>query len=205
MSKCKIEGCKCSRIVAKGMCSRHYNQIRKYGKILDQINDGENKITIEDNIARMDLYDIRGNKIDEVIFDAEDINKVKDYAWHRTDLERSTYYCRSCKAGRMHRVILGISDPKMVVDHINHNGLDNRKANLRVCTNSQNICNQLLPKNNKSGHKGVYWDSNRKKWNTQITIKGKCKHLGRYDSIEEAIKARNEAAKKYYGEYANEV
>lgn len=202
---CIIEGCKCDKMFAKGMCYRHYTQIRKYGKISDQINDGENIINIKDGIAIMDLYDRRGNKIAETIFNVEDIDKVKEHFWHRTDLQRSTYYCRSNKLGRLHRYILEVSDDSIVVDHINHNGLDNRRCNLRVCTNSQNICNCCIPKNNKSGHKGVYWDSNRKKWNTQITINKKTIHLGRYDNIEDAIRVRNEAAKKYYGEFANEV
>lgn len=153
----------------------------------------------------MDLYDRHGNKIAETIFDIEDIDKVKNHTWSRTDLQRSTYYCNSDKVGRLHRFILNITDKSIIVDHINHNGLDNRKCNLRICNNSQNLCNCNLPKNNKSGHKGVYWESTRNKWNTQITLNGKCVHLGRFDNIEDAIKARNDAAKKYYKEFANEV
>lgn len=125
---CIIEGCKCNKIVAKGMCYRHYTQIRKYGKISDQINRDENIIRIEGDIATMDLYDKQGNKIAETIFDSEDVDRVKEYTQHRTDLQRSTYYCRSNKIGRLHRFILNVIDESVVVDHINHNGLDNRNA-----------------------------------------------------------------------------
>lgn len=174
-------------------------------KISDQINYGENNIVIKEDIAIMDLYDTCGNKIDEVIFDAEDVEKLKGISWYRVDSQRSTYYCHSNKSGRMHRFILGITDKAIIVDHINHNGLDNRKCNLRTCTNQQNICNQLLPKNNKSGHKGVYWSNERCKWVAQITVNNKTKALGRFNTIEEAVKVRNEVAKKYYGEFANEI
>ena len=202
---CTVQGCKCNKIFAKNMCQRHYTQMRKYGKISDQINNGENIINIINGVAVMDLYDKCGNKIAETIFDIEDIDKIKNHTWNRTDLQRSTYYCRSNKVGRLHRFILDVTDKSIIVDHINHNGLDNRRCNLRICTNSQNLCNCNLPKNNKSGHKGVYWDSTRSKWNTQITLNGKCVHLGRFDNIEDANKARNNAAKKYYKEFANEI
>ncbi|MGN0966428.1 MAG: hypothetical protein ACI4OP_02405 [Candidatus Coprovivens sp.] len=60
--------------------------MRKYGKISDQINNGENIINIINGVAVMDLYDKHGNKIAETIFDIEDIDKVKDHTWNRTDL-----------------------------------------------------------------------------------------------------------------------
>ena len=92
----------------------------------------------------------------------------------------------------------------MVVDHINHNGLDNRKSNLRICTNQENICNCEIPKNNKSGCKGVYWAKDKNKWTVQVTINNKTIYIGRYTNLEEAIEARKEASKKYYNEFAND-
>ena len=82
--------------------------------------------------------------------------------------------------------------------------MDNRKSNLRICSNQQNICNCELAKNNTSGVKGVYWAKDKQKWTVQVTINNKTKYIGRYSTLEEAIKAREEAAKKYYGEYAYE-
>lgn len=96
-----------------------------------------------------------------------------------------------------------MDDPE-VIDHINHNGLDNRKCNLRICTNQENICNCEIPKNNKSGCKGVYWAKYKQKWTVQVTINNKTKYIGRYENLEDAIKARQEASKKYYGDFAND-
>lgn len=86
-----------------------------------------------------------------------------------------------------------MDDPE-VIDHINHNGLDNRKCNLRICTNQENICNCEIPKNNKSGCKGVYWAKDKQKWTVTIKL----------NIQEDAIKARQEASKKYYGDFAND-
>lgn len=98
-----------------------------------------------------------------------------------------------------------MDDPEgMVIDYINHNGLDNRKCNLRICTNQENICNCEIPKNNKSGCKGVYWAKDKQKWTVQVTINNKTKYIGRYENLEDAIKARQEASKKYYGDFAND-
>lgn len=105
---------------------------------------------------------------------------------------------------RLHRLIMNVTDPNIFVDHINHNGLDNRKSNLRICTNQENIRNCITPKNNKSGYKGIYWAKDKNKWTVQITLNNKTKYIGRYEKLEDAIAARKEATKKYYGEFANE-
>lgn len=199
---CKVKGCTCSKIKAKGYCSRHYNQMLKYGKILDRINSNTNNITIKDEIAIIDLYDTIGNKIGETIIDAEDVDLVKQYSWSLSN-GRHTQYCKSNQVGQLHRLVMNA--PKgMVVDHINHNGLDNRKSNLRICTNQENICNCEIPKNNKSGCKGVYWAKDKNKWTVQVTINNKTIYIGRYTNLEEAIEARKEASKKYYNEFAND-
>lgn len=93
---------------------------------------------------------------------------------------------------RLHRWIMNC--PKhLEVDHINHNTLDNRKCNLRKVTTRGN---QLNKRNNTSGCPGVRWHSQGKKWNARITIKGKEKSLGMFNTFEEAVKARYEALKE---------
>ena len=199
---CKVKGYTCSKIKAKGYCARHYNQMLKYGKISDRINGNINNITIKDEIAIIDLYDTIGNKIGETIIDAEDVELVKQYSWSLSK-GRHTQYCKSNQVGPLYRLVMNA--PKgMVVDHINHNGLDNRKSNLRICTNQENICNCEIPKNNKSGCKGVYWAKDKNKWTVQVTINNKTIYIGRYANLEEAIEARKEASKKYYNEFAND-
>lgn len=148
VNMCKIEGCICNNIFAKDLCYRHYTQIRKLGKITDRINYNLNKITIKDDVAIIDLYDKHGNKIAECLIDIEDVDKVKDLGWSKTSKTRYTSYCSNSSKKLLHRYLLGVEDPKLIVDHINHNGLDNRKANLRICTNQNNICNCKIPKNN---------------------------------------------------------
>lgn len=203
MVMCKVQGCVKTEIFAKGYYSRHYYQMHKYGKILDRINRDTNIIHIKEDYAIIDLYDRIGNKIGETIIDIEDINKVKNIGWHITPEKRNTKYCLSNKGILLHRLLINAPEDK-VVDHINHNGLDNRKSNLRICTNQENICNCEIPKNNKSGCKGVYWAKYKQKWTVQITINNKTKYIGRYKNLEDAIKARQEASKKYYGEFAND-
>jgi len=95
----------------------------------------------------------------------------------------------------------------MFVDHINGNGLDNRKSNLRVCTPRQNSYNAKISKNNKSGFKGVSWFRRDKKWRAYIAVGGSQIHLGYFINKTEAALAYNKAAEKYFGKFAktNEV
>ena len=101
----------------------------------------------------------------------------------------------------MHRFIMTAPD-NMQVDHKNLNRLDNRKANLRLCTPAQNSYNANKRSHNKSGYKGVSWVKSRQKYLAQIHIEGKTKNLGRFVVLKEAVKVYNESAKKHYGEFA---
>jgi hypothetical protein len=83
------------------------------------------------------------------------------------------------------------------IDHINHKKDDNRIDNLRPATHDQNHKNKPLFKNNRSGHNGVYFCNKTQKWKSFIYLNNKSIHLGYYDLIEDAIKARSDANKKY--------
>ena len=104
----------------------------------------------------------------------------------------------------MHRFI--INAPKdMEIDHINGNGLDNRKSNLRICTRSQNAANHKLLSSNKSGYTGVHYantEKRRKRWVASLRANGKKKIIGRFYTREEAAIVYNEAAIKYHGKFA---
>lgn len=106
----------------------------------------------------------------------------------------------------MHRIIL---DAKVgeFVDHINRDKLDNRKSNLRICSKTENNRNVGLSKNNTTGFKGVTFFTLRGKFMAQITFEGKNVFLGYFEEPKEAAKAYNNAAVKYYGEFAylNEI
>lgn len=103
---------------------------------------------------------------------------------------------------KMHRVIMGITDPKMSIDHIDGNGLNNQKSNLRVVTQSQNMMNTGCQKNNTLGVKGVYFDKPTSKYRAHIMVSGRKIHLGGFDDLEKAAEARRQGEIKYYGEFA---
>jgi len=138
------------------------------------------------------------------IVDVEDFEQMNQWNWCAHWNERSQTFYATRNNGRdvkMHRVILGCKKGEEV-DHINHNGLDNRKSNLRKCSSSQNSCNRRMRKDNTSGIKGVYWYKLRAQWKAQIQVNGKNKHLGFFSSKEEAAQIYSEAAKKLHGEFA---
>ena len=103
----------------------------------------------------------------------------------------------------MHRVITD-SPAHLLVDHINHNGLDNRKANLRTATCAQNNVNRrsIKTKNSPSKYKGVYWSKRDNKWQVQICYNYKIRTIGQFNDEIEAAKAYDEAAMKYHKEFA---
>jgi len=88
------------------------------------------------------------------------------------------------------------------IDHIDRNGLNNRRINLRAATTGQNKANQGRYHNNTSGYKGVYWELDRGKWRAQVGIRGRRVHLGRFNDPRDAARAYNEAAMKHFGEFA---
>jgi len=92
--------------------------------------------------------------------------------------------------------------PVADIDHINGDKDDNRMANLREATRSENNINSITPRNNTSGHKGCYYDKRRSCWYAEIWVNKKKIFLGRFDSSQEAGEAYQAAAQKYYGEFA---
>jgi hypothetical protein len=101
----------------------------------------------------------------------------------------------------MHRIILN-AQPGQYCDHINGDGLDNRRCNLRFCTKSQNGMNQGKQKNNTSGFKGVYWHKKNQKWIAYITLDYQPIHIGSYSTAKEAAKAYDDKALELFGEFA---
>ena len=140
------------------------------------------------------------------IVDSCDWDDLSQWKWFAGETYSGYRPARNIKIGekrtilRIHRYITGAPDG-MVVDHINHNTLDNRRCNLRVCTSAQNSQN-MISGVGVSRYKGVTWNRRDKKWMAQIQYNGKKKNLGYYDYEGDAADAYNKSATKMFGEYA---
>lgn len=136
------------------------------------------------------------------IVDAEDYEWLSKYKWYATPSPRPGAFYARCTKGRtmlMHRMIM--KPPKgMVVDHINGNGLDNRRCNLRLCTQAQNCRNSRKHSDGKSRFIGVH--PHRGKWEVVVTHQRKDYYGGSFDDEVEAAKARDRLALELHGEYA---
>ena len=137
--------------------------------------------------------------------DNGDYARVSQFKWYAVVASRTygSMYAYNRNAGAMHRFILGVTDPKVEVDHKDHNGLNCRQRNLRLVTHVQNMQNQRKKSNNTSGFKGVTWDKDRSLWRARIMLKGKCINLCRCKTAREAAKAYDKAALKLYGKFAS--
>ena len=131
------------------------------------------------------------------LVDAEDYNYLMRWKWRAHCGYKNLYYAVHDDI-LMHRLIMRATSDQMV-DHINVNSLDNRKINLRFCTNAQNMMNQNPQQRKTSScYKGVCWDRVHKKWRAQI----KRKYLGDFIDEVEAAKAYDKAALAMFGEFA---
>lgn len=137
------------------------------------------------------------------LVDDEDYERLILWKWKADKGSRSFYATRSeYKEGKkktlmMHRVIMREPDG-MEIDHIDGNGLNNQKHNLRVCTRKENSRN--LPSTNKNGYKGVHKSGS--KWMAQIWNDGTAVYLGTFLEVEEAARAYDEKAKEIFGDFA---
>lgn len=133
------------------------------------------------------------------IVDDEDFEFLNQWKWFAQKDKNTFYAVRGFgKRIRMHRVIMNTPND-MQVDHIDGNGLNNTRANLRNCTVAENTRNRKKPSTNTSGYMGVF--PSAKKWRAEITH-GKKIHLGYFDNPVDAAHAYDQAAKEYFGEFA---
>ncbi len=130
--------------------------------------------------------------------DDEDFVRVKQHTWGLGIKGRYVGSHINGKYVLLHTFIVGCK----FVDHTNHDSLDNRKVNLRVCTQAQNLANSRMQSSNSSGFKGVSWDKSRNKYSAKISVFNKTVNLGRFKEAVDAARAYDTAARKYFGEFA---
>lgn len=144
------------------------------------------------------------------IVDDDDYEWLSEWSWYaHFNRPESVYAARGNSPGqkpnlvKMHRAIMGIDDPKVQVDHINGNKLDNRRSNLRLASNAQNHWNLTgLRADNTSGFKGITWDKERDRWMAQIRANRQQIFLGYFDDPAEAARTYDIAARFHFGDFA---
>ncbi len=144
------------------------------------------------NIRLFDTYGALCVGDEKYLFDIEDLPIIQSRDWYRDKdgyLVSGYFYKGQKRITRFHRIIMN-AKINQCVDHINKNKADNRKQNLRICKHAENDMNRSVYKNNSSGISGVRYDKQRNKWVANITYQNTRIFLGRFDSKEEAVKAR---------------
>lgn len=180
----QITSCGCYQRERASECSKKYNEYY-----------------IEGETAFVKM----SNSDKEMLVDSDIWEHIRRFCWY----ENPNGYAetnmpigqRKSKRVMLHVMVFSDCPAGLFRDHINGNRLDNRRVNIRYVTIQQNNHNHGKSKRNTSGHPGVRWESDRGKWFARIKVNNQTINLGRYSSLEDAVRAREEAEKKYFGEY----
>lgn len=168
-----------------------------------------NVIKIEHDHAKL-LIDYKG-VIHTVLIDMDDATKIEKAAYWRIKPSSHALYVCGWERGQtrhtkkfiyLHRFVTNCP-PDMVVDHINHITLDNRKQNLRVCTQSENSKNKISSGQNKTGHRNIYFDSKTGTYRCEIKEKGKVIFKKSRVLLGEMLELRDEFIRNRYGSMEN--
>ena len=189
----RIKSCGCLKKIT---CVQN---IKKYN---DNKIKKQNYYEIKDNYVFMKM----SNTNDITVFDIENLNKFKKHLWHIH--KNYVYTTIGNDRVSMASMVIGKPQGNLVIDHIKSfnnipKSLNNTKENLRIVTQQKNLMNRTKQRRKcTSNYIGVSYHISRNKWQATIGINGKNKHLGLYNTEEEAYQARLNAEKKYFGEYA---
>lgn len=178
-------------------CNKHYCRMKYCGSA----NGKPRKSRNEFNVIG-DVLIITTSKGDIILADADESEKLKRYSWCVSSQGYAVANTGK-QVVKMNRYILGLDKcVGKVVDHINRDKLDNRKKNLRFCTQKENARNISVSKNSVSQILGIRKTAHGK-YNVRIVADGKEHHIGNFDTIEEAILARENAETQYHGDFAS--
>jgi hypothetical protein len=195
---CKHEGCSVSKHTAKGYCAKHYTQFKRKGRTFAVTQKDPNEVLDKGNHYELILTGLDMEETGRAKIDKEDLHLVQSVGrWYLTN----GYVFNRHSKTLMHRLIMKVDDT-FDVDH-KRTGFkyrsDNRKSNIRVCTQTQNNLNINMHKDNTSGYKGVVKSGD--KWKARICVKGKITNLGTFINIEDAARAYKKAAKQMHKDF----
>lgn len=147
-------------------------------------------------MKKIELHGKRGTG-KYALVDDSDFEYLNQYMWHLND---NGYASRSLKTPSryMHAIVFG-KKTLPHIDHINRDKLDNRKSNLRECSVTDNMANQSMRSDNKSGHKGITWDSKKNNWFACTRRNGKTIYVGRFKNINDAIREHKKVFFEVHG------
>lgn len=202
--------CSCSKhtlVNVNGRCLRD-GKTKSCGCLRKELLSHQSKILFRKHWDPQEIdentYGIPLSKGQTAFIDKDNFDTVKDYGWYAYyDKIGKTFYAVSRTHGtkiKMHRLILNATEEQKV-DHTDHNGLNNRKNNIRLCTQSQNCMNKRVQSNNTSGYKGVSFHRGKNKYQAMIMVNRKQIYIGSFLTALEASEAYQKEAKKLHGEF----
>lgn len=140
------------------------------------------------------------------LIDSEDLEKVSNHSWciHKNGKQGKVYAAARINKSLflLHRFILGINNKKIQIDHINGDTLDNRKLNLRICFQKENLRNSNKHLDSKNKYKGVFYNKRNKNWRSVICKDYKRYEIGSFKTQKEAAKAYDKKAIELFGKFA---
>jgi hypothetical protein len=196
MKICKLEDC--DRLhESRGYCAKHAHQLRQYGKILTRTCVTPNNFILEDDICRIQLFNIKRKLVGEAVIDIEDYEKCKDTKW---SLHHKGYAVGKRGKLPLANHIIGWKEG-FDADHKDRDRLNNRKENLRFATRIQNCINKESVLG-KSGFKGVSWHKGTQRWVVRLSVNKIRKSFGYFKNKIEAAMVYDKVALKYHGDFA---